>query len=56
MRIKTMAEYLPGTAEVEPKGLEADGDGGIGNQKLTGEAGKLLAPLTPTKPLRPPSH
>lgn len=56
MGIKSMAEHLPGTAEDEPKGLGADGDAGTGNQQLTGEAGKLLAPLAPTKPLRPPSH
>lgn len=56
MGIKSMAEHLPGTAEDEPKGLGADGDAGTGNQQLTREAGKLLAPLAPTKPLRPPSH
>lgn len=49
-----MAEHLPGTGEVEPRGLGADGDGETGNQQLTGEAGKLLAPLAPTEPLRPP--
>lgn len=49
-----MADHLPGTGEIETRDLGADGDGGTGNQQLTGEAGKLLAPLAPTKPLRPP--
>lgn len=56
MGMKTLAEHLPGTGEVEPRGLGANRDGGTGSQQLTGEAGKLLAPLVPTKPFRPPSH
>lgn len=44
MGIKSMAEHLSATGEFEPRGLGADGDGGTGNQQLTGEAGKFLAP------------